>query len=142
VSAYADFESWLERCEPYRETVQAILQNNGVSADYYYLMVAESRCSQMAVSKKGAFGFWQLTRATSIYYGCRDPMNIECSTIAASKYLAHLERSFDRFELVIMGYNMGGRNLKRGKPTKQASDLAWTVKRLMAIHHAHNKTIH
>lgn len=51
--AYADE---LKQCEQYRERVEVILKSEAVSVDYYYLMVAESRCTEKAVSKKRCSG--------------------------------------------------------------------------------------
>ena len=119
----------MERCEPYREMVEVILKQEAVSVDYYYLMVAESKCTQKALSGKGARGFWQLMPSTSKHYGCNDPFDLECSTRAAAKYLKHLESVFSSFDDVIIAYNMGGHNYKRiGKPTSEAKGLLMTVK--------------
>lgn len=132
--ALADHASWLERCEPYRGTVQSILSDHGLSTDYYYLMVAESRCTPKARSSKGAQGFWQLTNATAKHYGCNDANDLECATMAASRYLKHLERSFDSFDRVIMAYNLGGHNLIKKGPTGEAKGLVWKVKELKRWH--------
>ena len=127
----ASCDRWCERCEEYRETVQITLINNGVSPDYYYLMVAESGCKENAQSAKGALGFWQLTGATARKYGCANPHDLGCATRAAALYIRHLERMFDSFDAVIMAYNMGGHNLKRYGATREAKALAWTVKRIL-----------
>ena len=132
--ALADHASWLERCEPYRDTVQSILSAHGLSTDYYFLMVAESRCTPKARSSKGAQGFWQLTKATAKNYGCDDAHDLECATMAAARYLKHLERSFNSFERVIMAYNLGGHNLIKYGPTSEAKGLAWKVKELKRWH--------
>ena len=123
----ASFDAWCDRCEAYRESVQKTLINNGVSPDYYYLMVAESGCRENAKSSKGAIGFWQLTNATARKYGCNDPHNLECATRAAALYIRHLETMFLSFDRVVMGYNMGGHNLNKNGATREAKALAWTV---------------
>ena len=133
-SAFADHASWLESCEPYRNRVQSILTDHGLSTDYYYLMVAESRCRTNARSNKGAQGFWQLTTETAKHYGCNNAHDLECATAAAARYLAHLERSFDSFERVIMAYNLGGHNLTKYGPSREAKGLAWKVKELRKWH--------
>lgn len=121
----------LEKCSPYREQVEIILKSEAVSIDYYYLMVAESRCTDKAVSVKGALGFWQLMPATGKHYGCSNLHDIECSTRAAARYIRHLQSQFKHFEDVIMAYNMGGHNYRRYGATKQAKGLLYTVKRMM-----------
>lgn len=121
---------WISRCEPYREQVETILKSEAVSIDYFYLMVAESRCTEKAVSNKGAVGFWQLLPSIGSHYGCKDLHNLECSTRAAAKYIKHLQTMFKSFDDVIIAYNMGGHNYKMNKPTKQALGLLWKVRSL------------
>ena len=128
------FETWLERCEPYRMQVEKALADGGLSADYYYLMVAESRCTPMARSNAGALGFWQLMPRTSRKYGCTNPVDLQCATVAAVAYLKRLESEFDSFRDVVIAWNMGGHNYKRiGKPTTQAVDLYRKVQRLKRL---------
>jgi membrane-bound lytic murein transglycosylase MltF len=121
----------LERCEPHRGLVESILKSEGLSSDYYYLMVAESGCRPNAVSKAGAFGFWQLMPATARRFGCAFANDITCETRAAARYLKTLEARFDSFHKVIWAYNMGGHNLERRKtPTSEARGLVSTIERL------------
>ena len=122
-----DYSKWLDRCSPYRAEVEQILQQLGVNKDYYYLMVAESKCTPKATSNKGAKGFWQLMPATSRSYGCHDPYDLECATMAAGKYIKDLSSRFSRFEDVIKAYNMGGRNYVRRGATMEARSLAKRV---------------
>lgn len=129
--AYASPSEWLDRCEPYEKQVKEILKNEGVSEDFYYLMVAESRCTINAKSIKGARGFWQLMPSTAKHYGCKDLDNLECSTRAAAKYLKSLESRFHNFDSVIAAYNMGGHNLKACGMSKDAKNLVYTVRKLI-----------
>ena len=126
----SDYEDWLDRCEPHRVQVERILADEDISLDYYYLMVAESRCTPDAESDKGAQGPWQLMPATAKHYGCDDPHDIECATRAAAAYIRHLEAMFGKFSDVIIAYNMGGRNYKRYGATSQARDLLFKVRRI------------
>lgn len=126
--AFADpFESALNKCEKHRETVEQILRNEAVSTDYYYLMVAESRCTERAESSKGAQGFWQLMPTTARHYGCNNPHDLKCSTVAAARYIRHLSASFKTFEDVIRAYNMGGHNYRMHGATAQANGLVHFV---------------
>ena len=86
-----DYGEWLDRCEAHRASVERILTEEDISTDYYYLMVAESKCTPDAESDKGAQGPWQLMPATARHYGCDDPHDIECATRAAAGYIRHLE---------------------------------------------------
>lgn len=126
-----DYDAWLTGCEPYRAEVMQILDEEGISRDYFYLMIAESRCKPLAVSNKGARGFWQLMPSTAKHYGCRDLYNLECATRAAARYIRHLETVFNRFDDIIAAYNMGGHNLKRHGKTSQALGLIYTIHRIM-----------
>lgn len=136
-----DFGAWLDTCAPYRASVEQILNEEHISRDYYYLMVAESRCTDKAVSVKGASGFWQLMPATAKTYGCSNSFDLECATRAAARYIRRLEAMFKRFDDVIAAYNMGGHNLKQHGKTKQARGLVYTVHRIMQAderrHHDH-----
>lgn len=126
-----DFGAWLDTCAPYRASVEQILNEEHISRDYYYLMVAESRCTDKAVSVKGALGFWQLMPATAKTYGCANSFDLECATRAAARYIRRLEAMFKRFDDVIAAYNMGGHNLKRHGKSRQALGLIYTVHRIM-----------
>lgn len=129
------FETWLARCEPYRMQVEKALADGGLSADYYYLMVAESRCTPKARSNAGALGFWQLMPRTSRKYGCTNPVDLQCATVAAVSYLKRLESEFDSFREVIYAYNMGGHNYSKSrKPTTEAVDLFYKVSKLKLLH--------
>ena len=132
-NAFAGNEDWLEQCEPYRRQVEEILVDHGVSEDFYFLMVAESRCRDKATSSKGARGFWQLMPATARHYGCNNPDDLECATKAAAKYLAHLGKSFKHFNDIVAAYNMGGRNFKRNGHTNQSRGLVMRVNDLMRL---------
>lgn len=123
-----DYSVWLDKCKPYRETVEKILDSEGVSRDYYYLMVAESKCRGKAESKAGAEGFWQLMPHTSKSYGCNNPHDLQCATHAAAKYIRQLESRFRTFEEVIIAYNMGGHNYQKRGKSGQALGLVYRVK--------------
>lgn len=128
VCSAKDYTKWLEACYPYKEKVFDILSKEGVSTNYYYLMVAESKCRKNAVSKAGARGFWQLMPGTSNRFGCENPDDFECATHAAAKYIKSLESRFNTFEDVIIAYNMGGHNYKKHGKSGQALGLVYRVK--------------
>lgn len=130
----SDYDAWIAACAPHRPQVEAILTAEGLSLDYYYLMIAESRCTPEAISSAGAVGYWQLMPATARYYGCANPHEIECATKAAAGYLAALSARFNgNFEAVIMAYNQGGHNLRRNGPTPEARSLLRRVKAIMSL---------
>lgn len=115
-------------CESVREDVERWLRDEGASPDYYWLMVAESRCRDGAVSDKGAVGYWQMMPYTMHHYGCFDADDLECQTRAAARYLLHLERLVGK-KNVVMGWNMGGHNFLRRGATAQARGLDWLFRK-------------
>lgn len=115
-------------CESVREDVDGWLRDEGVSSDYYWLMVAESRCRDGAVSSSGAVGYWQMMPYTMHHYGCYDEADLECQTRAAARYLRHLERLVGK-KNVVMGWNMGGHNFLRRGATAQARGLDWLFRK-------------
>ena len=131
---YAVECAWIDRCDAYRDMVESILISEGVSTDFYYLMVAESRCTAAAKSSKGAQGFWQLMPRTARRFGCNDPHDLRCATIAAARYIRHLSGQFETFEDILKAYNMGGHNYQRLGATAEAIGLVWKVKELMKCH--------
>ena len=126
-----DYSKWIEACAPHKDKVIDILSKEGVSTNYYYLMVAESKCRENAVSKAGARGFWQLMYGTSKRFGCDNPDDFKCATHAAAKYIKSLENRFDTFEDVIIAYNMGGHNYKKHGKSTQALGLVYRVKQII-----------
>lgn len=117
-------------CQSVREDVERWLRDEGASPDYYWLMVAESRCRDGAVSDKGAVGYWQMMPATMRHYGCFDADDLECQTRAAARYLLHLERLVGK-RAVVMGWNMGGHNYLRRGATSQARGLDWLFRKYL-----------
>lgn len=129
ISAFAD--SRLENCLPYKEDISSILESEGVSSDYFYLAVCESGC-KIKTSPKGARGFWQLMPSTYRHYlpeGCTkdDIDDIRCNTIAAARYIKHLQKRFKEISILVKAYNRGGTNLLRKGSTRQADGLSYCV---------------
>lgn len=116
------------RASQYLPTVLRVLAEEGLGAQWVYLMLAESGGKHDAVSGPGAGGLWQLMPATAMAYGCGDVLDVECSTLAAARYLTRLIREFKTVKDVVAAYNMGGHNFRRlGRPTAQAVALAHEV---------------
>lgn len=119
----------LNQCEPYHEIIVNILNDEGVSSDYYFLAVCESKC-KIKESSKGARGIFQIMPSTFKKYSsddCSDIDDIICNTKAASRYLKHLINYKKDFETTIQMYNQGGRNRIKNGPTKEAIGLSYCV---------------
>lgn len=130
-AAAKDYSHYRERCAEIRDDVENWLTAEGITPDYFYLLVAESHCKDKR-SKAGAVGYWQMMPATARKYGCDNPHDLECETRAAARYLHRLEAKCG-VENVIYCWHDGGSNfLRRGKkPSSAARGLAWQVKHLM-----------
>lgn len=116
------------RASAHIPTVLRVLAEEGLGAQWVYLMLAESGGKYDAVSGPGAGGLWQLMPATARSYGCADVLDAECSTRAAARYLTRLIQEFKTIKGVVTAYNMGGHNYRRlGRPTAQAAALAHEV---------------
>ena len=137
--ASAHDDSRLERCLPYKEMITELLQSEGVSSDYFYLAVCESGC-KLKPSKAGARGFFQLMGPAYRKYkpdDCsKDDINdVRCNTVAAARYIKHLQQRFHTMSEVIYAYNMGGHNYeRRGEPTQDAKGLSWCVQHRVKLY--------
>lgn len=130
------------RILPYADYIMDTLKAEGLPESLIWLAIVESGARPDAVSNKGAVGLWQLMKPTAEHYGCKDRLNVECSTAAAVKYLKRLYVKFNgNLEDVVIAYNMGGSNyIKAGKPTEAAKNLSYVVNCLMQLTPALKKT--
>lgn len=127
-----DYSAYREECSVIRDDVENWLSAEGITPDYFYLLVAESHCRGDKVSKAGAVGYWQMMPATARKYGCDNPLDLECQTHAAARYLKRLEVKCG-VENAILCWHDGGSNFLRNgkKATKGARGLLWQYKYLM-----------
>ena len=103
----------LKREGRWRASIQALLKENGLSEDFFYLAVAESELDEHAVSPVGAMGFWQFMKGTASEFGLevsaqvdqrKDPL---VATVAACKYLKQAYGKFGNWTLTAASYNRG-----------------------------------
>ena len=92
-------DSRLDNCLQYKDQIVTILSNENISSDYFYLAVCESGC-KIKTSSKGARGFFQLMPPTYMKFkpescSLEDIDDIECNTIAAARYIKHLQKRLD-----------------------------------------------
>lgn len=121
----------LDRCSSHRKQIVSILENEGVSSDYYYLAVCESGC-RIKESRKGARGFFQIMPNMFKHFkdsSCTDIDDITCNTIAAARYIKHLQKRFKDMFILIKAYNRGGTNFIKKGTTKEADGLSLCVRR-------------
>lgn len=128
-----DYGHYADQCEPIRDEVERLLGQVGANPAYFFLLVAESHCDGDAVSKAGAVGYWQLMPRTARKYGCGNPRDLECATLAAGRYLVHLEQKCGEDEAVYCWHDGGTNYLRKGrKPTKGAAGLRWQFRHMAA----------
>lgn len=128
--SYAN-DSRLDNCLQYKSQIEEILEFESVSKDYFYLAVCESGC-KIKESHKGARGFFQLMPSTFNSFkdeNCTNIDDIKCNTIAAARYIKHLQKRFKKMSILIKAYNRGGTNLIRKGSTSEADGLSRCVMR-------------
>ena len=128
-SEIAHADTRLENCLEYKESIETYLHQEGVSKDYFYLAVCESGC-KIKTSSKGARGFFQLMPFTFKHYAdesCKDIDDIKCNTIAAARYIKHLQKRFNNIYILVKAYNRGGTNLIKKGTTREADGLSYCV---------------
>lgn len=122
------YESRLEHASDWISEVEDVLWEQRLHPKWLYLMLSESGGKIDAVSNHGAVGPWQLTTLIAKKYGCSDRKDPVQSTVAAASYIKKLLVDFNGDEeKVIMAYNMGGTNLRKHGPTREAKNLSALV---------------
>lgn len=103
----------LKNGEEYREIVRAVLKEEGLPADLFYVGLIESGYNLRIKSHAAATGPWQFMKGTARQYGLRvdnavdERYNIYKATIAAAKYFRDLYNIFGSWELALCAYNAG-----------------------------------
>ena len=93
--------------------IEPILANYQIPTDFKYLCIVESALDPLAMSSKGAFGFWQFMPETARSLGLTvneqidERQNLMASTIAACRYFKQLYQTFGSWTLVAAAYNAG-----------------------------------
>lgn len=135
-SPYAHADDWplpssipayLDRIRPILDSVEGILDEEGVPRYFIFLALAESGGDPLSVSPKGAVGLWQLMPSTARAYGLspRERLDAEKSTRAAARYIRHLLDEFHGDLLwTVAAYNAGGGNLRRATGYHRGMDFS------------------
>ncbi len=102
-----------QRAAVFFPIIEPILARHHIPLDFKYLPLVESALKGMAVSPKGAVGYWQFMPATarelglSIVPGNDERKNLVKSTNAACRYLKWLHTQLGSWTLAAAAYNNG-----------------------------------
>jgi membrane-bound lytic murein transglycosylase D len=114
------FTDGLIRAELYLPKIRRIFREAKLPAELAYLPHVESSFNPSAVSRAGAVGLWQITRATFEHYvedsgttdGRLDPLR---STEVAARHLARAHEVLGSWPLAIASYNHGVAGMVRAR---------------------------
>ncbi|QMW01295.1 lytic transglycosylase domain-containing protein [Spirosoma foliorum] len=102
-----------KRASVFFPIIEPILSRHGIPLDFKYLPLVESALTGMAVSPKGAVGYWQFMPATArelglaVHAGYDERTNLVKSTNAACRYLRYLYTRLGSWTLAAAAYNNG-----------------------------------
>nr|WP_262918388.1 lytic transglycosylase domain-containing protein [Belliella filtrata] len=117
----------IKRAGKYIPTIEKILAENGIPADFKYLAMAESGLMNVT-SPAGARGFWQFMPATAKEYNLEvsndvdERYHLEKSTIAACLYLKKAYARYGNWTSVAASYNMGMGGLSKRKSEQKQNN--------------------
>jgi len=103
----------LKNSSIYISKIKEVLNQEGLPSSFLYLSMAESNFKLDVRSSTGALGLWQFMPSTAKIYNLRNDEYVDerldfvKSTHAASKYLKHHHKRFDKWYLAILAYNCG-----------------------------------
>ncbi len=109
----------LKKMGRWEKQIKAILKEEGVPEDFFYLAVAESELDNTAYSPVGASGMWQFMKGTAKDYNLvvdgyvdqrRDPI---LATKAACSFLKDMYKKFNDWGLVMAAYNRGPNGIQK-----------------------------
>lgn len=101
----------------YKDEIKAILKEEGLHEDFYYLCIAESGL-QPVVSSANAGGYWQFLAGTAKEYRLivdeevDERYNIEKSTRAAAAYFKKAYAEFGTWTMAAASFNIGMSNVR------------------------------
>lgn len=122
--------SGLARLELLKPTILPVLEKQNMPVELAAIILRESGASPTALSSKGARGLWQLMPDTARRYGLTvdgtldERLDVEKSTIAATRYLKDLWAQFGSWPLVLAAYNAGEHGVQRAIDRNHSLDFS------------------
>lgn len=123
---------YLERGEPLRPHIEAILRDSEVPTELYYLAMIESGFVTSAKSRVKAVGVWQFMPGTGRNYRMTindrvdERRNWIKATEAAANYLKDLNNVFGNWYLALAAYNSGEHRIVRAVMKGKTRDF-WVL---------------
>jgi len=121
---------FIKRAAKFFPTIEKVLAEEGIPADFKYLALAESGLIWSSQSPSGATGYWQFLEGTAKRYKLRvddevdERYHLIKSTKAACAYFREAFNEFKSWSLVAASYNMGLEGLKRQLAIQQVKTYA------------------
>ncbi|QKG52303.1 LysM peptidoglycan-binding domain-containing protein [Hymenobacter sp. BRD67] len=109
----ASFEARVALAESAFPLIEQVLAEEGIPADFRYLVLQESALQGNAESAHGAVGYWQLKRETALGLGLTVNSTIDerrhliASTRAAARYLNRNNATLHNWANALLSYNTG-----------------------------------
>ena len=109
----ASLEARIALAESAFPLIDRVLAEEGVPADFRYLVLQESALQGNAESVHGAVGYWQFKRETALDYGLivdgsvDERRHLTASTRAAARYLTRNNASLHNWANTLLSYNLG-----------------------------------
>lgn len=151
------FNSHMENSELFLYHLLTELNNRELPLELAALPLVESGFNPRAVSHAGAKGVWQFTRQTGRSYGLKRTNNYDDfydfikSTDASLRYLEHLYKQFNDWDLAVVAYHQGEFGVKnkikkakaRGVKNINANTigLSKAAKQYLRYFHAYSKLL-
>jgi len=109
----ASLEARIALAESAFPLIDQVLAEEGVPADFRYLVLQESALQGNAESNHGAVGYWQFKRETALDYGLTvnsdvdERRHLTASTRAAARYLVRSNATLHNWVNTLLSYNLG-----------------------------------
>ena len=126
------FLKWLYRGSKIQDSVLRQLREEGLPKELFYLAMIESGFSNKAYSRARASGAWQFMGPTAKSYGLKinywvdERRDLDKATLAAARYIRHLNRRFNNWYLAFAAYNAGPGKIKRAIRRTRVKDY-WHI---------------